>query len=159
MIYGILLTLFVINCFALILLVLIQKGKGSMGLGSMGGGTTMLFGGSGGQDFFQKLTWVLGGTLMAGSLILGLVKSSYLHNVKYINIQEQAVPAKDALELPDGTQATTQPNEQKSQEATPQQTASSKPASGNTEAKQPLAAQPKEAKPDETKKPLASKAS
>jgi len=37
-----------------------QKGKGGMGLGSMGGGAQMLFGGSGGQDIFQKTTWVLG---------------------------------------------------------------------------------------------------
>ncbi len=89
------------NCFALILLVLIQKGKGSMGLGSMGGGTTMLFGGSGGQDFFQKLTWVLGSILMGGSLLLGLLKSS-TYNVKYLNLkdttaQEEALPAGEVL--------------------------------------------------------------
>jgi preprotein translocase subunit SecG len=86
MLYGLLLTLFIITCFMLVLIVLVQKGKGSMGLGAMGGGTQMLFGGSGGQDFFQKITWVLGATFMLGSLGLGLMKSSYLHDVRYINV-------------------------------------------------------------------------
>ncbi len=100
MIYGLLLALFVISCLTLILLVLIQKGKGSMGLSSMGGGTTMLFGGSGGQDFFQKVTWVLGAILMGGSLILGLMKSSSLYEAKYFNVGEQPtdnVPAGESL--------------------------------------------------------------
>lgn len=100
MIYELLLTLFVISCLTLILLVLIQKGKGSMGLGSMGGGTTMLFGGSGGQDLFQKITWALGAILMGGSLLLGLMKSSSLYQAKYLNVGEQAadnVPAAEAL--------------------------------------------------------------
>lgn len=89
MLYGLLLTLFIIVCFSLIVLVLIQKGKGSMGLGNLGGGTQMLFGGSGGQDLFQKLTWALGATFMAGSLALGIMKSSYLHDVRYIKVNEQ----------------------------------------------------------------------
>jgi len=46
-----------------------------MGLGSLGGGTQMLFGGSGGQDLFQKITWVLGAIFMAGSLFLSIMWS------------------------------------------------------------------------------------
>ena len=76
MLFGFLLTLFTINCFFLILLILIQQGKSSMGLGAMGGSTQMLFGGSGGQDIFQKLTWVLGAIFMLGSFALALHKSS-----------------------------------------------------------------------------------
>jgi preprotein translocase subunit SecG len=75
MLFGILATVFVILSFALILLIMLQKGKGSLGLGTMGGGNQMLFGGSGGQDFFQKATWVLLTLLMAGSLGLSLMKS------------------------------------------------------------------------------------
>ncbi len=75
MLFGILATAFVILSFALILLIMLQKGKGSLGLGTMGGGNQMLFGGSGGQDFFQKATWVLLTLLMAGSLGLSLMKS------------------------------------------------------------------------------------
>ena len=45
-----------------------------MGLGSMGGGTQLLFGGSGGQDLFQKATWVMGALFMGGSLGLAMMK-------------------------------------------------------------------------------------
>lgn len=75
MLYGLLVTLFVITCFLLILLILIQQGKSSMGIGGMGGGAQMLFGGSGGQDIFQKTTWILGTIFMAGSLLLTIYKS------------------------------------------------------------------------------------
>ena len=80
MLYEILITLFVFVCFLLILLILIQQGKGSMGLSNLGGGGQMLFGGSGGQDIFQKATWTLGAFFMLGSLVLALMKASYYDN-------------------------------------------------------------------------------
>jgi len=83
MLYGILLSLFIINCFLLVLIILIQQGKGSMGLGNLGGGAQMLFGGSGGQDVFQKITWVLGTLFMAGSLMLALMKSAQTPSARY----------------------------------------------------------------------------
>jgi len=73
LILGLLITLLAIVGAMLILIILIQKGKGSMGLGALGGGAQMLFGGSGGQDLFQKTTWVLGAIFMAGSLILSIM--------------------------------------------------------------------------------------
>lgn len=76
MLYGLLLGLFIFTCFLLILLILIQQGKGNMGLGNLGGGAQMLFGGSGGQDVFQKTTWVLVTIFMIGSLVLALMKST-----------------------------------------------------------------------------------
>lgn len=79
MLYGLLVTLFVIVCFLLIGLVLIQKGKGSMGIGTLGGGSQMLFGGSGGQDLFQKVTWILGTIFMVGSLVLGILAARQAH--------------------------------------------------------------------------------
>lgn len=60
----------------MILIILIQQGKGNMGLGNLGGGAQMLFGGSGGQDVFQKITWILATIFMAGSLLLALMKST-----------------------------------------------------------------------------------
>lgn len=69
----------------LIPLILIQKGKGSMGLGNLGGGAQMLFGGSGGQDVFQKLTWFFGALFMAGSLILSILKTSTVNKARYLN--------------------------------------------------------------------------
>lgn len=56
-----------------------------MGLGSLGGGAQMLFGGSGGQDLFQKITWVLGSIFMGLSLILALMKSSYMGESRYLD--------------------------------------------------------------------------
>ena len=76
MLFGLLITLFTVVCFLLVLIILIQQGKGSMGLGSLGGGTQMLFGGSGGQDIFQKITWILGAIFMIGSLVLALMKTA-----------------------------------------------------------------------------------
>lgn len=81
MLYGLLVTLFVILCFLLIGIILLQKSKSSMGLGGLGGGTQMLFGGSGGQDLFQKATWVMVALFMIGSLTLTLMKSSSRYSV------------------------------------------------------------------------------
>jgi len=75
MIFGLMVTLFSFVCFLLVLVILIQQRKGGMGLGSLGGGAQMLFGGSGGQDIFQKITWVLGAIFMIGSLVLALLKT------------------------------------------------------------------------------------
>ena len=68
MLYYLLIVPFILMCFLLIFIIFLQKGKGSMGLGSIGGGTQMLFGGSGGQDLFQKATWVMVGLFLFGSL-------------------------------------------------------------------------------------------
>jgi len=76
MLYGFLLSIYIFVCFLLMLIILVQKGKGSMGLGGLGGGAQTLFGGSGGQDLFQKITWILGFIFMFGSLSLALMKSS-----------------------------------------------------------------------------------
>jgi preprotein translocase subunit SecG len=86
--FSILNALFVMVCLLLIPLILVQKGKGSMGLGNVGGGAQMLFGGSGGQDVLQKATWVLSFIFMFGSLALAILKTReynkarYLHNLK-----------------------------------------------------------------------------
>lgn len=97
MLYGLLLTLFIIMCPLLILFVLIQKGKGGMGIGSMGGGSQMLFGGSGGQDFFQKATWTMGAIFMAGSLLLSIWNSHYA-GPRYMPQQKQAsAPVKSTV--------------------------------------------------------------
>lgn len=72
MLFGLLLTLYTFNCILLVLIILIQQSKGGMGLGAIGGGTQMLFGGSGGQDLFQKATWVMGAIFMVGGLGLSI---------------------------------------------------------------------------------------
>lgn len=116
MLYGFLMTLFTINCFLLILLILIQQGKSSMGLGAMGGSTQMLFGGSGGQDIFQKITWVMGMIFMLGSLSLSLQKSrtssQYLTGNSTRTTQQQMPISQSAPEETSTDVATTEPAEE-----------------------------------------------
>ena len=84
MLYGFLLTLYLINCLFLVLIILMQKGKSSLGLGGLGGGAQMIFGGSGGQDLFQKITWILGTIFICGSMLLSLMKSSEYKKFRYL---------------------------------------------------------------------------
>ncbi len=88
--------LYVFVCILIILLILVQRGKGSMGLGSLGGGTQMLFGGSGGQDLFQKITWIFGFIMIFGSLSLSLLKVSYFKSSGYRPPVERRAPAQPA---------------------------------------------------------------
>lgn len=84
MLYYLLITLFTMMCFLLIFVIFLQKGKGSMGLGSMGGNAQMLFGGSGGQDLFQKATWIMVGLFLFGSLGLSIYKTKMAKQAKHI---------------------------------------------------------------------------
>jgi preprotein translocase subunit SecG len=84
MLYGLLLTLFVFASLLLVIVILIQQGKSSMGLGNLGGGAQMLFGGSGGQDIFQKITWTLGTIFIFGSLALSIMKTHHGRESRYV---------------------------------------------------------------------------
>lgn len=84
MLFGFLLTLYTLNCLILVLVILIQQGKGGLGIGSIGGSSQMLFGGSGGQDLFQKATWVLGTVYMLGSLLLAVMRTQELRTSSYL---------------------------------------------------------------------------
>ena len=74
MLNGFLSFLFAILCIFLVLIILVQKGKSSLGIGSISGNNQMLFGGSGGQTLFQKITWVMALLLIVGSLGLSTLK-------------------------------------------------------------------------------------
>jgi len=93
MLYGILVTLYTFVCMLLVLVIMVQKSKGSVGLGGLGGGTQMLFGGSGGQDIFQKATWILGTIFMVGSFTLAIMKTKQQVTFRYV----RDVPASVAL--------------------------------------------------------------
>lgn len=103
MLYGFLMTLFVINCFLLVLVIMIQQGKSSMGLGNLGGSAQMLFGGSGGQDILQKITSVLGALFLLGSLALVLMGSRQ-NPLRYVRKKgpsiQKTVPMNDQTTLP-----------------------------------------------------------
>jgi preprotein translocase subunit SecG len=107
MLYGLLVALYLFIALIILLLVLIQQGKSSMGIGSMGGSNQMLFGGSGGQNLFQKVTWVLGAAFMGLSLSLALMKSSNLKtrylartgNAPAMQLDPQKVTAQEAKKM------------------------------------------------------------
>ena len=63
-----------------------QKAKGSLGASThFGGQTQTLFGSTGGQDLFQKTTWVLGVMFMAGSLGLAKYRVYLANSSSYID--------------------------------------------------------------------------
>ncbi len=74
MLQGLLSFLFALVCVLLVLIILIQKGKSSLGIGSLSGNNQMLFGGGGGQNIFQKITWFMSIILICGSLGLATMK-------------------------------------------------------------------------------------
>ena len=88
MLYGFLLTLYIINCLFLVLIILMQKGKSGLGLGGLGGGAQMLFGGGGGQDIFQKISWILGSIFMIGAMMLSLMKTTEHKTFKYVTSKQ-----------------------------------------------------------------------
>lgn len=100
MLYGLLVALFVIMCFFLVIIILVQQSKGGMGIGAMGGSTQMLFGGSGGQDLFQKITWVLVAFFMLGSLALSLMRSTEYHGAARYAPRPRAVQMPKQPETP-----------------------------------------------------------
>ena len=90
MLFEFLIFLFVLLCLLLIPLVLVQKGKSSLGAAYLGSGAQTLFGGSGGQDVFQKATWVLGALFMGGSLLLGIMRRPSSRLISKISAQQRA---------------------------------------------------------------------
>jgi len=65
----------VIACVFLILVVLLQQGKGG-GLSGMGGGGAQVFGGSGAGNFMTRLTAICAAVFMLTSLSLAYLSSA-----------------------------------------------------------------------------------
>jgi preprotein translocase subunit SecG len=96
MLYGFFTTLFVILCFLIVLIILLQKSKGSLGIiGSAGSGAQMLFGGTGGQDIFQKITWTFVALFLGGSLGLAIIKNRTVYESRYLSSAPVAPAAFD----------------------------------------------------------------
>jgi len=121
MLYGFLVTIYSICAFLLILLILIQKSKGSMGLGSMSGSSQMLFGGSGGQDVLQKATWVLGAILIFGSLGLALLRTHSIDKSSIITSKAASVPTTQQVPIAPQQAAATTAQPVQTEEQTPQE--------------------------------------
>lgn len=77
MLYYLIATLFVINCFVLLLVILIQQGKaGDMAAAFGGGGSSQAaFGARTGATLLTKVTWVSASLFFVGALVLSVVSS------------------------------------------------------------------------------------
>jgi len=74
MLYYLIATLFVINCFVLLLVVLIQTGKAGDIAAAFGGGSSQAaFGARSGATLLTKVTWVCAVLFFAGALALSLI--------------------------------------------------------------------------------------
>ncbi|KKQ33440.1 MAG: Preprotein translocase, SecG subunit [candidate division TM6 bacterium GW2011_GWF2_37_49] len=91
--FTLLLILFTILAILLAIVILIQPGKGDMGLGSIGTGTQVLFGGSGGRSFFEKITWTLGAIFILGALGLSLIKTKETQTSRFVDYTAKERPA------------------------------------------------------------------
>ncbi len=99
-----------------------------MGLGGLGGGSQMLFGGSGGQDLFQKTTWVLSAIFVALAIILFFMRSNNRENFRYLSEQNNVPftteiapePTAPAEQQPAQYPETTEPAPAAPTESTPQ---------------------------------------
>lgn len=98
--YGFLVSIYTFICLLMVLLILIQKGKSSMGLGQMGGATQMLFGGSGGHDIFQKITWVFGAIFMIGALGLSIMRVHISKQSRYLPTKSVISQEQEPITLP-----------------------------------------------------------
>ena len=73
MLYGILIGLHILTSFLLVVVILLQSGKGGGLAGSMGGGvSTAMFGGQGADKLMIKMTSGLAGTFMILAILISL---------------------------------------------------------------------------------------
>jgi preprotein translocase subunit SecG len=76
MLTSLLLGFHILVCLILIIVVLLQAGKGSsMGLSFGGGASQTVFGSSGGKNFFARLTTGLAVVFMLTSIVLSIASS------------------------------------------------------------------------------------
>lgn len=75
MLYGLFVAVYLLISLFMLLVIMLQKGRG--GIGALGGAqaSQVLFGGAGGQEILERATWICGALLMVLSLTLALVKA------------------------------------------------------------------------------------
>ncbi len=107
--FGLLLTLLIIDGILLIVTVLLQAGKGG-GLAAMGGGagTDTLMGGRQAATLLTRTTWITGGLFLALSLVLSVLSTGPRSTPESILRQEfqQTAPAAPQPILPGVQQGT-----------------------------------------------------
>ena len=72
---GVLMVIHYFTCFAMILVILLQSGKGGGLAGAFGGGGSTIFGGRGAGTVLTRATMILGGLFFVTSLSLALISA------------------------------------------------------------------------------------
>ena len=88
MIQTLLTVIHIFVCFFLILVVLLQQGRGG-GMGSMGGATAQVFGGRGAGNFMTRLTAIWAAIFMATSMSLAYLSSAGDRELREFEQQQQ----------------------------------------------------------------------
>jgi preprotein translocase subunit SecG len=131
--YGLLLALHIIVCFALVLVVLLQSGKGGgLAGGAFGGTAQTVFGGRGATDVLTRATMVLGGAFFLTSLVLSLMSSGTQVSDRSLMQEEaqRALPTAPQQAPPAGTQPQPPAGQQAPPGGTPQAPATPPPGGG-----------------------------
>lgn len=133
MLGAILVTVYVIACLFLVLVVLLQAGKGG-GMGvALGGGASSVFGGRGAATFLTRLTGVMAGLFMVLSVGLSLHMAGGTKGVSpELALEEEVDLGKEAAESLDEAPAAPAAEEKKAEEPKSEE----KPAEKNGEAKE-----------------------
>ena len=89
--YSLMIVLFVIACVAMILVILLQAGKGQGLAGAFGGATSgAVFGGRGAATFLSRATSILAIAYMVLCLLIGILYKSENDATRQSLIQQQA---------------------------------------------------------------------
>lgn len=101
--YGIFLAIYILVALALIVLVLIQHGKGAdIGAAFGSGASNTVFGSQGSGSFLFKCTGILAGAFFVIALILGYMVNAQYRQQQGTPVIPLSVPAKKpAIPLPD----------------------------------------------------------
>lgn len=98
--YTFLVILFILISFAMVVVILLQAGKGQGLAGSIGGGmgSSSIFGGRGAADFLSKVTTWIAAMYIIFAVLIGMIYKSEAENAQKSLIQkrmeeQQNVPA------------------------------------------------------------------
>lgn len=99
--YTLLIVLFVLICFAMVVVILLQAGKGKGLAGSIGGGMggSSIFGGRGAADFLSKATTWIAVLYMVFAIMIGILYKTEVEDTQRSLIQQQA-EEQDAIQAP-----------------------------------------------------------
>lgn len=119
--FALLLTLHILICVGLVIVVLLQSGKGGgLAGGAFGGTAQTVFGGRGATDFMTRATMVLGGAFFLTSLVLALLSSGGGRASRSL-IQDEARRAPAAVPQVPGQAPGSTPSQSPGQQQAPSQ--------------------------------------